>query len=171
MLDLCCYTGGFALAAKLIGKCEDVTGVDLDEKAIEQATQNAKLNQTRISWTHGDAFSWSRQMLKNGELWDTVVLDPPKLVFSRDETDEGRKKYNDLNVLAVQLVRRGGLFVTCSCSGLLDAEEFESIVLKAAHRYGRKLQILDRTGAGMDHPMMSNCPESRYLKVLWARVW
>lgn len=171
VLDLCCYTGGFALAAKLIGKCEDVMGVDLDEKAIDQATQNAKLNQTRISWTHSDAFSWSRQMLKNGELWDTVVLDPPKLVFSRDETDEGRKKYNDLNVLAVQLVRRGGLFVTCSCSGLLDAEEFESIVLKAAHRYGRKLQILDRTGAGMDHPMMSNCPESRYLKVLWARVW
>jgi 23S rRNA (cytosine1962-C5)-methyltransferase len=170
VLDLCCYSGGFSLAARLLGKCEDITGVDLDEKAIAQARQNANLNQTRINWVHADAFSWMRHMLHNGEQWDSIVLDPPKLVQGRDPEDEGRKKYNDLNVLAVQLVRPGGLFVTCSCSGLLSAEEFESIAVKAAHRYHRKLQILDRTGAGMDHPAMSNCPESRYLKVIWARV-
>ena len=171
VLDLCCYSGGFSLAAKLLAKCEDVTGVDLDEKAIAQARQNANLNQTRLNLVHADAFTWTRQMLANQEQWDTVVLDPSKLVHSRDPEDEGRKKYNDLNVLAVQLVRRGGLFVTCSCSGLLGTEEFEHIVIKAAHRYGRKLQIIDRTGAGPDHPVMSNCPESRYLKALWAVVW
>lgn len=170
VLDLCCYTGGFSLGARVIGGLEDVTGVDLDEKSIEQARQNANLNQARLNWVHADAFSWARQMIANGGQWDTVVLDPPKFVHSRDPADEGRKKYNDLNVLALQLVRRGGLFVTCSCSGLLGADEFESLVIKAAHRYHRKLQILDRTGAGMDHPMMSNCPESRYLKVLWCVV-
>ena len=87
-----------------------------------------------------------------------------------DETDEGRKKYNDMNVLAHQLIKPGGLFVTCSCSGLLDAAEFEYIITSAAHRYQKKLQIIDRTGAGMDHPVMSNCPESRYLKAIWAVV-
>lgn len=171
VLDLCAYTGGFSLGARVVGGCEDVTGVELDEKAIEQAKQNANLNQTRINWVHADAFSWARQMIANGQQWDTVVLDPPKLVHSRDPEDEGRKKYNDLNVLALQLVKRGGLFVTCSCSGLLGAEEFEHLVIKAAHRYHRKLQILDRTGAGPDHPMMSNCPEGRYLKLLWCVVW
>jgi 23S rRNA (cytosine1962-C5)-methyltransferase len=171
VLDLCAYTGGFSLGARVIGGCEDVTGVDLDEKAIEQAKQNANLNQTRLNWIHADAFSWARQMIANDQQWDTVVLDPPKLVHSRDPEDEGRKKYNDLNVLALQLVKRGGLFVTCSCSGLLGADEFEHIVIKAAHRYHRKLQILDRTGAGPDHPMMSNCPEGRYLKLLWCVVW
>lgn len=171
VLDLCCYSGGFSLAARMIGKCEDITGVDLDEQAIAQAKQNGNLNQTRINWVHADIFTWMRQAQKNGEQWDTLVLDPPKLVFSRDETDEGRKKYNDMNVLALQLIKPGGLFVTCSCSGLLDAAEFEFIVTSAAHRYQKKLQIIDRTGAGMDHPVMSNCPESRYLKVLWARVW
>ncbi|MBX7211709.1 MAG: class I SAM-dependent rRNA methyltransferase [Verrucomicrobiaceae bacterium] len=170
VLDLCCYSGGFSLAAKLIGKCDDVTGVDLDEQAIAQAKQNGNLNQTRINWVHADVFTWMRQAQKNGELWDTIVLDPPKLVWSRDETDEGRKKYNDMNVLALQLIRPGGLFVTCSCSGLLEEAEFEYIVTSAAHRYQRKLQILDRTGAGSDHPVMSNCPESRYLKTLWAVV-
>jgi len=170
VLDLCCYTGGFSLAAKVIGKCEDVTGVDLDELSIAAAKQNGNLNQTRINWVHADIFTWMRQAQKNGELWDTIVLDPPKLVFSRDETDEGRKKYNDMNVLALQLLKPGGLLVTCSCSGLLSPEEFEYIVTSAAHRYQRKFQILDRTGAGMDHPVMSNCPESRYLKAIWAVV-
>jgi 23S rRNA (cytosine1962-C5)-methyltransferase len=170
VLDLCTYTGGFALAAKMNAKCEDVTGVDLDEKAIAQAKQNANLNQTRIDWVHGDAFTWGRQMQRNGQLWDTLVLDPPKLIHQRDNQEEGIFKYRDLNGLAIQLVRRGGLFVTCSCSGLLGADDFEELVIGSAHRQGRKLQILDRTGPGLDHPVMSNCPESRYLKVIWARV-
>lgn len=170
VLDLCCYTGGFALSAKIHGKAQEVTGVDLDEAAIAQAKANANLNQTRIRWVHADAFDYARQMLKNGEQFSTVVLDPPKFVLSRDAKEQARRKYNDLNALAVCLVEKGGLFVTCSCSGLLEAEEFESLVIAAAHRHGRKLQILDRTGAGPDHPVMSHCPESRYLKVLWALV-
>ncbi len=170
VLDLCTYTGGFALAAKVLAKCEDVTGVDLDEKAIAQAKQNANLNQVRVDWVHGDAFTWGRQMLRNGEQWDTLVLDPPKLIHHRDNQEEGIFKYRDLNGLAIQLVKRGGLFVSCSCSGLLSVDDFEELVIGAAHRQNRKLQILDRTGPGLDHPVMSNCPESRYLKVLWARV-
>ena len=170
--DICCYTGGFALAAKVLGKAEEVTGVDLDEKAIAQATRNANLNQQRINWVHCDGFSWARQMQTNGEQWDVVILDPPKLIDSRDEEDEadGIRRYEDFNSLAVQLIKPGGIFVTCSCSGLLSAEDFEKHVIRSAHRKGKRLQIFDRTGAGPDHPVMSNCPESRYLKVLWCRV-
>jgi 23S rRNA (cytosine1962-C5)-methyltransferase len=170
VLDLCCYSGGFALAARLLGDAGEVTGVDLDEKAIAQAKRNANLNRTRIHWVHADAFSYARQMQQNGTQWDVVMLDPPKLVMGRDEEDEGRRKYDDLNSLALGLVRPGGIFVTCSCSGLLDVAEFEQIVFKAAHRQGRKLQVLERTGAGADHPTISNCPETRYLKALWCRV-
>jgi 23S rRNA (cytosine1962-C5)-methyltransferase len=171
VLDVCCYTGGFSIAAKKLGGAAEVTGVDLDETAIAQAKKNANLNQERITFVHADAFSWMRQMQKNADAWDAVVLDPPKLIHSREGFDEGKAKYHDLNKLALSLVRRGGLFVTCSCSGHMPAELFEEIVVGLAHRSGRKLQILDRTGAGPDHPVMSNCPESRYLKVLWARVW
>lgn len=173
VLDLCSYTGGFALSARIHGGCEDVTAVDLDEKAIAQAKKNADLNQVRIDWVHADTFTWSRQMQQNGALWDAVVLDPPKLVFSRDteEGQLGRNKYYDMSSVALGLLKRGGLFVTCSCSGLLDVAEFEEIVMRAAHRNKRRLQIIDRTGAGADHPVMSNCPESRYLKVLWCLAW
>jgi 23S rRNA (cytosine1962-C5)-methyltransferase len=173
VLDLCTYTGGFALSAKVLGGCEEVTGVDLDEKAIAQARKNADLNQTRIDWVHGDTFTWGRQMQQNGRQWDAVVLDPPKLVLSRDpeEAQLSKNKYYDMNVVALSLLRRGGLFVTCSCSGLLDVAEFEEIVMRAAHRNKRRLQILDRTGAGADHPVLSNCPDGRYLKLLWAVAW
>ncbi|RME95996.1 MAG: class I SAM-dependent rRNA methyltransferase [Verrucomicrobia bacterium] len=170
VLDLCCYTGGFAVTAKVLGGAAEVTGVDLDEEAVAQARRNANLNQVRIRWVHADAFAYARQMQQNGERWDVVVLDPPKLIRSREEGAAGRKKYEDLNALALGLVAGGGLFVTCSCSGLLPAEEFERLVIRTAHRQGRRLQILDRTGAGPDHPVVSHCPEGRYLKVLWTRV-
>jgi 23S rRNA (cytosine1962-C5)-methyltransferase len=76
----------------------------------------------------------------------------------------------DLNKLALQLVKPGGIFVTCSCSGQLGADDFERTVIAAAHRTNRRLQIIQRTGAGADHPTLSNYPESRYLKVIWSRA-
>lgn len=172
VLDLCCYTGGFAISAKVHGGAEEVSGVDLDEAAVAQARRNANLNQARIKWVHADAFAYARQMVQNGEKWDAVVVDPPKFLFTREGAGhwEGRRKYEDLNQLALGLVKEGGLYVTCSCSGLLSLEDFEEHVIKAAHRLNRRLQFLDRTGPGPDHPVASNCLESRYLKVLWARV-
>jgi 23S rRNA (cytosine1962-C5)-methyltransferase len=172
VLDLCCYTGGFSLCAKVLGGAGEVTSVDLDEVAIAQARRNANLNQVRLSFVHADAFAYARQMYQNKESWDLVVLDPPKFIFTRDAHGnwEGRQKYEDLNQLAIGLVKEGGIFVTCSCSGLLSLEDFEQHVIKAAHRLNRRLQFLETTGAGPDHPVYSNCLESRYLKVLWARV-
>jgi 23S rRNA (cytosine1962-C5)-methyltransferase len=171
VLDLCCYTGGFALAAKVLGGAEEVTGVDLDEKAIAQAKRNANLNQVRLEWVHCDAFSFARQMQRNNQRWPVVVLDPPKFIPSREEEIEGRRKYEDLNGMGMNVLERGGLLVSCSCSGLIDMEGFEQTMIRAGYRLGKRVQILDRTGAGGDHPVMGHCPESRYLKVIWARVW
>ncbi len=175
MLDLCCYSGGFSIHAKLHGKAKEVTAVDLDEKAIAMAKRNANINSAngplRIDFVHADAFVYARQMVRNGKLFDVVLLDPPKFVLGRDEEkEEGLKKYNDLNMLGLQCVRKGGLFVTCSCSGLVSPSEFEKTVIKAAQRLGRRLQILEMSGPGWDHPFLSTYPEGRYLKVLWARV-
>lgn len=85
VLDLCCYTGGFSLCAKVLGGAEEVTSVDLDEAAIAQAKRNANLNQARLKFVHADAFAYARQMQTNGETWDVVILDPPKFIFTRDQ--------------------------------------------------------------------------------------
>lgn len=170
VLDLCCYTGGFGLCARLAGGAREVTCVDLDEAAVAGARENANLNQARVETVHADAFTYMRQMLANGREYDAVVLDPPKLATTREGVGEGLRKYHDLNQLAVRLVSPGGLLLTCSCSGLVSREAFNDAVLRAGLRAGRLLQILGETGAGGDHPVMSNCPESAYLKALWLRV-
>ena len=168
VLDLCCYSGGFSIAAKMLGGAAEVTAVDLDEKAVAMAKRNGNINRQRIDFVHADAFVYARQMVHNGRLFDAVLLDPPKFIIGRDGYEEGIKKYHDLNMLGLQCVRPGGLFVTCSCSGLLSPAEFEHTVIKAAQRQGRKLQIMAMTGPGWDHPFLSTYPEGRYLKVLWA---
>jgi len=170
VLDLCCYAGGFSLSARVTGGAAEVTGVDLDERAIAQAKRNANLNSARVDWVHCDAFSYARQMRTDGRRFDVVILDPPKLVGGMEDDAEGLRRYEDLNILGASITEPGGLLVTCSCSGQLSAEGFEELVVRGVHKLDRRLQILDRTGPGWDHPVMSNCPEGRYLKVLWARV-
>lgn len=170
VLDVCCYTGGFGIYAKALGAAASVTGVDLDEDAVELARKNANLNQLRIKYAHSDAFGYLRQMQTGGQKYDIVVLDPPKFVSNHDEFAEGSRKYSDLNALGMTVVKPGGLLLTCSCSGSVARQPFLDIVKSAAHRAARPLQIVDQTGAGPDHPVMANCPESEYLKAVWARV-
>lgn len=181
VLDLCCYSGGFSVTAANIGKAKEVTGVDLDEQAIAVAKENARLNQVKVQFVHADAFGYMRDMLQNGRQFDVVVLDPPKLIRNRREIEEGTRKHFDLNRLAVQLVAPGGLFLTCTCSGLLSEEEFLKLIHDAARkppaiagtndfREPRTLQVLAKTGASADHPVALDCPETEYLKAVWARV-
>ncbi len=170
VLDCCCYSGGFGLCAKLLGGASDVTSVDLDEAALALARDNANLNQTRIKHVHADAFPYLRQMHGNGQVYDAIVLDPPKLAMTRRDIDDALRKYHDLNMLACQVIRPGGLLLTCSCSGLVSEHAFRDVVYRAVRRAGRRFQMLATSSAAADHPVADNCPESAYLKALWLRV-
>lgn len=169
VLDLCCYTGGFSMQAKRLGNAAEVTGVELDEDTVALARENANLNQLKIQFVQAEVFGYMRDMLRNQRQYDVVVLDPPKLIRGRQESEEGRHKYFDLNRLAMQLVKPGGLLLTCSCSGLLDMAEFTRIVC-AAPEVGRRGQILSKGGAAPDHPISTTCPETEYLKSIWVRM-
>ncbi|HEX8200644.1 MAG TPA: class I SAM-dependent rRNA methyltransferase [Isosphaeraceae bacterium] len=170
VLDACCYTGGFGISALVRGGARDVTGVDLDEKAIALARENANLNQVRPGLVHADAFGYMRQMATNGRSFGVVVLDPPKLIPGRLDIAAGKRKYFDLNVLALGLVEPGGLLLTCSCSGLLSAEEFLILLRAAARKAGRAAQVLAVTGAAPDHPVGLEALEGAYLKAVWLRL-
>ena len=127
-----------------------------------------------------------RDMVRNGRQFDVLALDPPKLIHSREELEEGRLTHFDLNRLALQLVRHGGIMVTFTCAGLLTNEEFDKLVRSAARQAGppmpgteyeenprrqpREIQIFDRTGASSDHPVAGSCPESEALRAMWLRV-
>jgi 23S rRNA (cytosine1962-C5)-methyltransferase len=170
VLDLCCYTGGFGLNALIRGEAREVTCVDLDEKAVALARENGNANHVRLDAVHADAFGYMRQMGQNARTYGVVVLDPPKLIHDRREISAGKRKYFDLNVLAMKLVEPGGILVTCSCSGLLDAPQFLALLGAAARNAGRHAQLLATTGAAPDHPVALDALEGAYLKVAWLRV-
>jgi 23S rRNA (cytosine1962-C5)-methyltransferase len=170
MLDLCCNSGGFAVYAKTLGKAEEVVGLDLDEQAIELAKQNANLNQVRIRFVQSDLFPWLRETTAAGQRFDVVVLDPAKQTRDREAVDYALKRYFDMNRLALQAVAPGGIFLTCSCTGLVSEEAFLESLRRASWQAGRTLQVLQVTGAGLDHPYLVHVPESRYLKAVFARV-
>ncbi len=170
VLDLCCYTGGFGLNALIHGKAREVTCVDLDEKAVALAKENGNANRVRLETVHADAFGYLRQMGLNNRNYGVIVLDPPKLIPDRDEIAPGKRKYFDMNVLAMKRVEPGGLLVSCSCSGLLPSADFLGILRAAARMAGRPAQLLAMTGASADHPVALDVPEGSYLKVAWLRI-
>ncbi len=186
VLDLCCYTGGFAVQAKCLGKAAEVTGVDLDEEPLKLARENANLNQVRVRFVQDDAFAYMREMLRLERRYDVVVLDPPKLVRSRADLEEGTRKHFDLNRLAMRLVKPGGLMLSCCCSGLLKEDDFMKLLRQSAYQGGelisaateeaaerhaaRPMQMLARSGAAADHPVSAAVPETEYLKAVWMRL-
>ena len=171
VIDLCSYTGGFGVYAAKLGGADEVTCVELDPEASELSKRNANINGVKINPVVGDAFMYIRQMLELKRRYGLVVLDPYKLVASREERDKGIFKYRDFNRLALSLVEEGGVFVTCSCSGMVSMEEFTYIVRGAASNSGRRVQILKKAGAGPDHPVAADYPEGEYLKCIFARVF
>lgn len=171
VLDLCCYTGGFALSAWKGGAAR-VTAVDLDEAALAAAAVNLELNGAdgAVRLVHRDAFDELRERSASGLRHDLVVLDPPKLAGGQDEVEKALRTYYDLNHAAVRAVVPGGIFVTCSCSGAVPGERWRQTVRKAAADAGKGLTIFHDGGAGADHPVASDFPQGRYLKVMFARV-
>jgi 23S rRNA (cytosine1962-C5)-methyltransferase len=163
MLDLCCNAGGFALQAAKHG-ARRVTAVDLDEVVLERAVQAGDHAGFDIEWLHRDIFHHLRDMASAKKTAQVVVLDPHKLVRGKASLEEGKKKYLDMNALALGAVSPGGILATFSCSGALDLPSFLGILFMAARRAERRLRILEILGAGPDHPQRPEFPRSRYLK-------
>ncbi|XP_047249375.1 ribosomal RNA large subunit methyltransferase I isoform X3 [Capsicum annuum] len=121
VLDICCYTGGFALNAAS-GGALDVIGVDTSLPALQLAKENVSLNgldPRRISFLRQDATEFMKAAVSRNESWDIVILDPPKLAPRKKVLKSASGMYRNLNYLAMQLTKRGGLLMTCSCSGAM----------------------------------------------------
>lgn len=168
-LDCFSYHGGFALA--LSQRCTSVLAVEQDEKAAARATENARANgRDNVRVEQANAFDLLRRFDKEGRRFDTVVVDPPGLAKRKEGLATALRAYNELNLRAFKIIRPGGLLVSCSCSGKLSKEAFESMLVDAAADARRSVQILERRGAGLDHPVLAALPETEYLKAFFLRV-
>ena len=167
VLDLCCNSGGFALNAVKGGAASVLAG-DLDEAMVAQTQANARDNDLAVDCRHADAFDMLRES-RDGR-HDLIVLDPPKWVANKGEIDQGLQRYADLNRLGIEKVARGGVVVTCSCSGIVSEERFVRMLRDAAAAARRDVRVTALRSAGGDHPFALECPETRYLKVAFLQV-
>lgn len=167
-LDLCSYTGGFALNLAKAGAAS-VLGVDSSEKAVEAASANAALNGlSNVSFAKADVLDWLKA--NPGRVFDYVILDPPRLAPGQKSKERGLRAYFAYNEAALTAVKPGGLFVTCSCSGVVGMQDLISVVSAVGRRAKRSIQVLHTAGQGPDHPVSAHCPESAYLKFVLCRV-
>jgi 23S rRNA (cytosine1962-C5)-methyltransferase len=170
VLDVYSYTGGFALAALVLGHAADALCVDRSEGALAMARENAALNGVALRTQTGDAAETMRRLKAQEERFGMVVLDPPKFAQSRAGLARAMHGYHVANLLGIQLLEPGGILVTCSCSQYVSEADFMDTVNQAAIEASRQLQVLERRGQAPDHPVIASCPETGYLKCLICRA-
>lgn len=172
VLDLCCYSGGFALNAVQHGQASEVLAVDVSEPALTLARSNAELNEvsSAIRFEKSDAFKMLEKLRDASERFDVIVLDPPKLARHARGLDEALRGYHSLNRMALEVLADGGTLVTCSCTGHVSREMFAEMLAEAATSAKRPLQILEARGPSPDHPTSVHCIETNYLKCYICRA-
>ena len=168
VLDCFCYTGGFTANA-LAGEAKSVVSVDSSAQALALGRENAALNgqpPERQEWIEGDVFQLLRKFRDEGRSFDLIVLDPPKFAPTSAQAGKAARGYKDINLLSFKLLRPGGILVTFSCSGGVDAGLFQKIVASAALDAGVEAAIVEHLSQAADHPIALNFPEGAYLKGL-----
>lgn len=170
VLDCFCYTGGFTVNA-LAGGAKSVLSVDSSVDALTLCKENIALNNldvTRQTSLEGDVFQLLRKFRDENRSFDMIILDPPKFAPTAAHAAFGKasRGYKDINLLAFKLLRAGGILVTFSCSGGIDAGLFQKIVAGSALDAGVDAQIVEHLSQGADHPVSLHFPEGAYLKGL-----
>ena len=171
VLNCFCYTGGFTLNA-LAGGAQSVLSVDSSADALAQARDNLRrngLDAARAEWQDADVFKHLRVLRDQGRSFDLVVLDPPKFAPTAAFAEKAARGYKDINLLALKLLRAGGLLASFSCSGGISAELFQKILAGAALDAGVDASIVGHFAAAADHPVLLSFPEGDYLKGLLLR--
>jgi len=162
-LDAFCYHGGFAL--QLARKATRVVAIDQDAEAVARTRENAAKNDlANVEARAQNAVEALRAFDKEGRKFDTIVLDPPAFAKRKEGVEGALRAYREINYRAVRLLAPGGLLVTCCCSGRVTGEMFGEVVAWASQEAKRPLQVLEKRGAGRDHPPLLGVPETEYLK-------
>ena len=168
-LDCFSYAGGFALQLAL--KAKRVTAVEISQSACEQLKANAERNQlTNVEIVTANAFDFLRDAVDEGRRFDTIVLDPPSFAKNKGAIEAALRGYKEINLRAMQLLNPSGTLITASCTYHVDEARFEAMLDSAAADAKRRVQIIERRGAGPDHPVLLGLRETRYLKCFVLRM-
>jgi len=171
VLDTFTHTGAFGLNA-IKGGAREVVSVDISPEAVEMVNKNIALNnaQQKMKAECADVFDLLKKYEADGEKFDVIILDPPAFTKTAKLIQKAYGGYKEINLRAMRLLNEGGILVTCSCSYFFDENMFYSMVMHAAMDSHKKVQVLEKRGAGPDHPVLLGYPKSEYLKCAICRV-
>ncbi len=169
VLDVFSYLGAWGLAAARAGAA-DVLCVDSSAPALELLQRSATANALAVRTLRDDAFDALAGLREAGEKFDVVIVDPPAFVKRRKDIHKGQAAYRKLNQLAMQVLVRDGILISCSCSHHLATEDLAGAIQQSARHLDRFAQIIEVGSQAPDHPIHPAIPESRYLKSLVCRV-
>jgi 23S rRNA (cytosine1962-C5)-methyltransferase len=169
VLDVCSYVGAWAVTA-LKGGAATATCVDASSMALEYVARNARANGVEVATVKQDAFDALKALQESGERFDVVILDPPAFAKRKKDAPQAMAAYRKLNQLALPLIDRDGLLVSCSCSYHMGADDLSGAIQTAARHSSRFVQVLELGGQSPDHPVHPAIPETRYLKSFFCRV-
>jgi 23S rRNA (cytosine1962-C5)-methyltransferase len=169
VLDVCSYAGAWAISALSRGAGEALC-VDASEAALAVAVRNAAANGVTVATECGDAFEVLDELVRRGERFDAIVLDPPAFIKRKKDVARGQAAYRKLNQVAMRLLERDALLVSCSCSYHLAGDELQGLIQAAGRHASRFVQLLYSGGQSPDHPVHPAIPETRYLKAFFCRV-
>jgi 23S rRNA (cytosine1962-C5)-methyltransferase len=169
VLDLYSYVGAWAIGA-LRGGAREAMCVDSSETALSFAQRNAEANDVRLDVEEGDVLDVLRKLAIEKRKFDLVIVDPPALVKRKKDLAAASAHYEAINEAAMRVIDADGFLISSSCSHHLDAERLRLILLHAAKKAGRRLQLLERRGHPPDHPIAPAMNETEYLKAWFCRV-
>jgi 23S rRNA (cytosine1962-C5)-methyltransferase len=171
VLDVFSYVGAWGLQAAA-GDAREVVCVETSQHALQQLRFNAQLNDfsDRVTTLEGNAFEVLGELRESHEKFDVVILDPPAFIKRKKDAQAGEGAYRRLNQLAMQLLVKDGILVSCSCSHHLAEAQFQNLLLQGARHLDRHMQVLQRGHQAPDHPVHPAIPETAYLKALLCRV-
>lgn len=170
VLDLFANDGGFALHARHAGAAE-VVAVDSSVSALNRLEQNRELNDLQPIVTRSvDVFSELHERRAQGEVFDTVIADPPPFARSKKHVSAARKKYVELFGLALSVTAQEGTAFLATCSHHITRETFMEIVRESLRKARREAIILEERGASPDHPVHPSMSETGYLHGVILRV-
>lgn len=169
VVNVCSYTGATGLATAF--RAASVHHVDASEPALAKVLQHHALNVgalAKVTTQQADMFTF----LANHQeaVYDMVLFDPPALIKSRKDIEEGKRAYHFLNRAAMRMVKDGGIFVTSSCSHFLPEEDLAHILRRASVQAGVTLHVLEVVYQSPDHPRSMYAEESSYLKTFICEV-
>jgi 23S rRNA (cytosine1962-C5)-methyltransferase len=169
VLDVFSYLGGWGLGALRAGATE-VTCVDSSAPALEGLQAAAAANGLKPATIRGDAFDVMEQLHAEKRRFDVVVIDPPAFIKRKKDIPKGEGAYRRLNQLAIQLLERDGVLVSCSCSYHLEPQQLLAAIQRGARHHNRFAQVVEVGGQAPDHPIHPAIPETRYLKAYFCRI-